>query len=160
MDKKSYRTFFLIAILFNVLLSTGLLIFSIVTLLNSLNEDNIIFTICFALLVIMEVFEAYALIRSYKNDSENVKHLLYDNKGNFQQSFFNLINVLLGAIGIIFIYDCFTIFYNNLLFGTFPTLLKTLIAAFCFYIITNIIFIDLYKNVYKYEENKAISHRE
>jgi hypothetical protein len=113
------------------------------------SEDAIIFSICFLVLIVFNIFQIYSIIKSIKNGGVFLKGFLFNQDNQINKKIFIIINIVLLFAIIGLIYSILLTCGLDIYFSTFPKSLDYLMIGFFNLMMMDIIFADFYPLIEK-----------
>ena len=159
MKLKIYHILLLTFLFLTFALTSTLLVLSIIetsTLTGDLT-DNILFIVCFILLLAFEVLEIVNTFVSFKTGSAFIKPLTFDDDKKINSPLLTIMTIVALIIMGVMIFFIMTIFDKTLPFGDSPNTLKFLLISFFTLVLVDVLFIDLFPLLGK--EDKAFQNK-
>lgn len=150
MKIKIYRLVWIICLFVSLLLNIALALLMFYQISNTTeSEDAIIFSICFLVLIVFNIFQVYSIIKSIKNGGVFLKGFLFNQDNQINKKIFIIINIVLLFAIIGLIYSILLACGLDIYFSTFPKSLDYLMIGFFNLMMMDIIFADFYPLIEK-----------
>jgi len=150
MKIKIYRLVWIICLFVSLLLNIALALLMFYQISNTTeSEDAIIFSICFLVLIVFNIFQIYSIIKSIKNGGVFLKGFLFNQDNQINKKIFIIINIVLLFAIIGLIYSILLTCGLDIYFSTFPKSLDYLMIGFFNLMMMDIIFADFYPLIEK-----------
>ena len=150
MKIKIYRLVWIICLFVSLLLNIALALLMFYQISNTTeSEDAIIFSICFLVLIVFNIFQIYSIIKSIKNGGVFLKGFLFNQDNQINKKIFIIINIVLLFAIIGLIYSILLTCGLDIYFSTLPKSLDYLMIGFFNLMMMDIIFADFYPLIEK-----------
>lgn len=154
MKLKLYRIFYTFFLIICTLISIGFFSYTVYSIANGLNDksDNVILIICYAVLLIFNIFQVFSLIRSFKHGSIFYRNIIETQDKKLNKNLLIIINIVLALVIFVLVYTILLSCGLKLPLSDLALANDFLIISFMCCAIVNIVFLDLYSLVYHNEE--------